>query len=127
MDSAFDRERLRRLLVYNIVCMYASSNMLDIITVLLFLLHYSQDECLHKFVKLTNITRVLSGLVLKSLQMIKFSSTWNGLPLEICLLPKNNKSAFCRLLKRLICIVMAGLEAPLGRFLEGTPYKFLKE
>src|SRR6218665_2182749 len=117
MDSAFDRERLRRLLVYNIVWMYASSNMLDIITVLLFLLH-TQDECLHKFVKLTNITRVLSGSVLKPLQMIKFSSTWNGLPLEICLLPKNNKSAFCRLLKRLICIVMAGLEAPLARVLK---------
>ena len=27
------------------------------------------------------------------------SSTWNGLPLEIRLLPKNNESAFCRLLK----------------------------
>src|SRR6218665_86858 len=26
-------------------------------------------------------------------------SIWNGLPLEICLLPKNNGSAFCRLLK----------------------------
>src|SRR6218665_1165538 len=26
-------------------------------------------------------------------------STWNGLPLEIRILPKNNKSAFCRLLK----------------------------
>ena len=26
-------------------------------------------------------------------------STWNGLPLEIRLLPKNNESAFCRLLK----------------------------
>ena len=26
-------------------------------------------------------------------------STWNGLPLEICLLPKNNESVFCRLLK----------------------------
>ena len=25
--------------------------------------------------------------------------TWNGLPLEIRLLPKNNESAFCRLLK----------------------------
>ena len=25
-------------------------------------------------------------------------STWNGLPLEIRLLPKNNRSAFCRLL-----------------------------
>ena len=27
------------------------------------------------------------------------TSTWNGLPLEIRLLPKNNESAFCRLLK----------------------------
>ena len=26
-------------------------------------------------------------------------STWNGLPLEVRLLPKNNESAFCRLLK----------------------------
>ena len=26
-------------------------------------------------------------------------STWNGLPLEIRILPKNNESAFCRLLK----------------------------
>ena len=27
------------------------------------------------------------------------TSTWNGLPLEISLLPKNNESAFCRLIK----------------------------
>src|SRR6218665_3545231 len=26
-------------------------------------------------------------------------STWNGLPLEVFLLPKSNESAFCRLLK----------------------------
>jgi len=26
-------------------------------------------------------------------------SIWNGLPLEICLLPKNNERVFCRLLK----------------------------
>jgi len=26
-------------------------------------------------------------------------STWNGLPLEIRLLPKNNEGVFCRLLK----------------------------
>ena len=26
-------------------------------------------------------------------------STWNGLPLEIRILPKNDESAFCRLLK----------------------------
>ena len=26
-------------------------------------------------------------------------STWNGLPLEIRILPKSNESAFCRLLK----------------------------
>ena len=54
-------------------------------------------------------------------------STWNGgLPLEIRLLPKNNESAFCRLL-RLICIAVVGLGAPLSRFLEGAPYKFLNE
>src|SRR6218665_158804 len=28
---------------------------------------------------------------------------------------------------RLICIAVAGLGAPLSRFLEGTPYKFLNE
>src|SRR6218665_2453862 len=28
---------------------------------------------------------------------------------------------------RLICIAMAGLGAPLNRFLEGAPYKFLNE
>jgi len=28
---------------------------------------------------------------------------------------------------RLICIAVAGLGAPLSRFLEGAPYKFLNE
>ena len=28
---------------------------------------------------------------------------------------------------RLICITVAGLGAPLSRFLEGAPYKFLNE
>ena len=36
-------------------------------------------------------------------------STWNGLPLEIHLLPKNNENAFCRLLKTdLYCRGWAG-------------------
>ena len=26
-------------------------------------------------------------------------STWNGLPLEVCFLPKNNENVFCKLLK----------------------------
>src|SRR6218665_1513890 len=53
-------------------------------------------------------------------------STWNGLPLEIRILPKNNESAFAGCL-RLICIAVAGLGAPLSRFLEGAPYKFFNE
>ena len=53
-------------------------------------------------------------------------STWNGLPLEIHLLPKNNESAFAGCL-RLICIAVVGLVAPLSRFLEGASYKFLNE
>ena len=53
-------------------------------------------------------------------------STWNGLPLEIRLLPKSNESAFCTLLKTdLYRRGWAG--APLSRFLEGAPYKFLNE
>src|SRR6218665_1782369 len=52
-------------------------------------------------------------------------STWMGLPLEIRILPKNNESAFCRLLKTdLYRRGWAG--APLSRFLEGAPYKFLR-
>ena len=34
--------------------------------------------------------------------------TWNGLPLEIRILPKNNESVFAGCL-RLICIAVAGL------------------
>ena len=52
-------------------------------------------------------------------------STWNALPLEIRLLPKN-KVRFAGCLK-LICIAVIGLGAPLRRFLEGAPYKFLNE
>src|SRR6218665_1416574 len=53
-------------------------------------------------------------------------STWNGLPLEIRLLPKSNESAFCTLLKTdLYHRGWAGV--PLSRFLEGAPYKFLNE
>jgi len=45
---------------------------------------------------------------------------------EIRLLPKNNESEFCRLLKTdLYRRGWAG--APLSRFLEGMPYKFLNE
>src|SRR6218665_1620387 len=51
-------------------------------------------------------------------------STWNGLLLEVRLLPKNNESVFYRLLKTdLYCYGRAG--APLSRFLEGALYKFL--
>src|SRR6218665_1889704 len=54
-------------------------------------------------------------------------STWNGLPLEIRILPKNNESAFCRLFKTdLYCRGWAG-GASLSRFLEEVPYKFLNE
>src|SRR6218665_1793725 len=53
-------------------------------------------------------------------------STWNELPLEIRLLPKKMKVRFAGCL-RLICIAVAGLWAPLSRFLEGAPYTFLNE
>src|SRR6218665_870975 len=53
-------------------------------------------------------------------------STWNGLPLEIRILPKIMKVRFAGCL-RLICIAVAGLGATLSRFLEGAPYKFLNE
>jgi len=40
-------------------------------------------------------------------------STWNELPLMLCLLPQNNVSSFCKLLS----LAVARLRAPLGRFL----------
>src|SRR6218665_727632 len=46
-------------------------------------------------------------------------STWNGLPLEVCLLPKDNENAFHKLLKT--CLFRH------SRLLEGVPYKFLNE
>src|SRR6218665_1626422 len=54
------------------------------------------------------------------------SSTWNGLPLEIRVLPKIMKVRFAGCFRQ-ICIAVAGLGAPLSRFLEGAPYKFLNE
>jgi len=53
-------------------------------------------------------------------------STWNELPLKKRLQPKNNENVFYRLLK-LFYIAVVGLGAPLSRFLEGVPYKFLNE
>ena len=53
-------------------------------------------------------------------------STWNGLPLEVRLLPKNNESVCYKLLK--IDLYRRGWAgAPLSRFLEGALYKFLNE
>src|SRR6218665_2361381 len=49
-------------------------------------------------------------------------STWNGLPMEVRLLPKNSEDVFCKLPKRLTSFAVPGLDAPLGRFLEGAPY-----
>ena len=48
--------------------------------------------------------------------------TWNGLSLEMCLLPRNNIHMFYKML-RLICIAVA----PLVRFLEGACYELLNE
>src|SRR6218665_1974721 len=45
-------------------------------------------------------------------------STWKELPLTLCLLPQNNMSSFCKLLRH-FSLTVAGLRAPLSRFLEG--------
>src|SRR6218665_2435017 len=47
-------------------------------------------------------------------------STWNGLPLEVCLLPKNNENEFCKMLKTNL-FHRGWAVAPLSRFLEGAP------
>ena len=54
-------------------------------------------------------------------------STWNGVPLEVHLLPKNNESVFCRLLETDLYRRDWAGGAPLSRFLEGVLYKFLNE
>ena len=49
------------------------------------------------------------------------TSTWNQLPLTLRLLPRNNVSTFCKHLNWLshFSLAVAGLRAPLSRFLKG--------
>jgi len=53
------------------------------------------------------------------------SFTWNELPLTLRLLPRNNMSSFCKLLKTfLFGRSWTESAAPLSRFLEGVLYKY---
>ena len=69
------------------------------------------------------VPRAPSALKLHRAFSVIGPSTWNELPLIQRLLPRNNVSSFCKPLKT-FSLTVAGLRAPLSRFLEGTLYKY---
>jgi len=69
------------------------------------------------------IPRASPSLKLRRAFSVIGPSTWNELNLALRLLPRNNVSFFCKLLLRHFSLAVAGLRAPLSRFLEGAIYK----
>ena len=87
-----------------------------------------RDHIANMLVRINKIIIVSNFMIeYSAISLEYYGHNYNEFLLEVRLLPKNNVSVFYRLLFKTDLYRCGWAGAPLSRFLEGAPYKFLNE